>query len=75
LRVAVPAQNRSARVYDVLIQCSSTGRLVPTGLAIDPEEENSLPAEPKTLPVCEACGRPHGWSRWNAILAAPPRKS
>jgi hypothetical protein len=73
--VAVPAQAWSARVYDVLIQCSSTGRLVPTGLVIDPEEENSLPAEPRTLPVCEACGRTHGWSRWNAILAAAARNT
>jgi hypothetical protein len=62
-------------MYDVLIQCSSTGRLVPTGLVVDPERPNSVPAEPKTLRACEACGRPHGWSRWTAILAAASRNA
>jgi hypothetical protein len=60
-------------MYDVLIQCSSTGRLVSTGLVVDPEKANALTAEPKTLPSCGACGQPHGWSRWNAILAAASR--
>ena len=60
-------------MYDVLIQCSSTGRLVAIGLVVDPEKANSLPAEPKTLLACGACGQPHGWSRWNAILAAASR--
>ena len=60
-------------MYDVLIQCSSTGRLVPTGHVVDPEKANALPAELKTLAACVACGRPHGWSRWNAILAAASR--
>lgn len=60
-------------MYDVLIQCSSTGRLVPTGLTVDPEQSHALPAQPTTLPVCEACGRPHDWSRWSAILTSSAR--
>jgi hypothetical protein len=60
-------------MYDVLIQCHSTGRLVPTGLSVDPEKANALPAEPTMLPVCEACGDAHGWSKWSAILAAAAR--
>jgi hypothetical protein len=60
-------------MYDVLIQCSSTGRLVPTGLMIDPEQSSELPAAPTRLPVCEACGHPHDWSRWNAILTSSSR--
>ena len=60
-------------MYDVLIQCSSTGRLVPTGLIIDPEKSNALPSEQATLPRCKACGRSHDWSRWSAILTAVAR--
>ena len=56
-------------MYDVLIQCSSTLRLVPTGLLIDPEQANTLPVERTTLERCDACGRSHDWSRWSAILA------
>ena len=60
-------------MYDVLIQCSSTGRLVPTGRMVDPEASNALPAQPTTLAVCEACGHAHDWSRWSAILASSSR--
>jgi hypothetical protein len=60
-------------MYDVMIHCLKTGRLVPTGVKTDPKSFESLPAIPTTLERCPACGKAHMWSRLNAMLKAPER--
>jgi hypothetical protein len=57
-------------MYDVVIECNRTGRLVSTGLVVDPEKGNALPSGRTELSRCQACGHAHGWSRWTAILTA-----
>jgi hypothetical protein len=57
-------------VYDVVIECNQTGRLVSTGVSVDPEKVHALPSEKTVLTRCQACGHAHGWSRWTAILTA-----
>ena len=57
-------------MYDVVIECNETGRLVSTGVSVDPEKNNTLPSQPIRLPRCKACGQAHDWSRWSAILTA-----
>ena len=57
-------------MYDVVIECNQTGRLVSTGMIVDPEKANALPSDKTELTCCQACGHSHGWSRWTAILTA-----
>jgi hypothetical protein len=57
-------------MYDVVIECDRTGRLVSTGVTVDPEKANALPSASTALARCTACGHSHAWSRWTAILTA-----
>jgi hypothetical protein len=57
-------------MYDVVIECNQTGRLVSTGVIVDPAKDNALPTTQTELSRCQACGHPHAWSRWTAILTA-----
>jgi hypothetical protein len=60
-------------MYDVMIHCLNTGRLVPTGVRTDEKSFEALPAIPTRLERCPACGKSHMWSKPNAILKAPER--
>ena len=60
-------------MYDVMVHCSKTGALVPTGVKTDPKSFESLPEIPTTLERCPACGKSHGWSKLNAMLKAPEK--
>jgi hypothetical protein len=55
-------------MYDVMIHCLHTGRLVPTGVKTDEVSFEKLPEVPATLNVCPACGSSHVWSRKSAML-------
>lgn len=51
----------------VLISCSITGRLVPTGVEVEGEEE--LDTEGHVLLGCPDCGGDHQWGLVDAALA------
>ena len=55
----------------VLISCPISGRLVPTG--IEAESEDELDMEGHVLLACPDCGADHRWSRMDAVLAVEAR--
>lgn len=55
-------------MYDVMIHCLHTGRLVPTGIKTDEVSFESLPEVLTILKVCPACRGSHAWSKKSAML-------
>lgn len=55
-------------MYDVMIHCLRTGRLVSTGVRTDEVSFESLPDVPATLKICPACDSSHVWSKNSAML-------
>lgn len=55
-------------MYDVMIHCLRSGRLVPTGVRTDEVSFESLPDVPSLLKPCPACDSSHVWSKRSAML-------
>jgi hypothetical protein len=52
----------------ILIRCPTTQELIPVGINIDKESFDQLPNVAAHPVVCPLCGKPHAWSREDAIL-------
>jgi hypothetical protein len=53
---------------NVVIKCPTTGQIVPTGLAMDPDTFRNAILEGNGLGNCPACGGNHVWSKSDAFL-------
>ncbi|HEY8082783.1 MAG TPA: hypothetical protein VIE64_04400 [Solirubrobacterales bacterium] len=53
---------------NVMIKCPNTGKLVPTGIAMDAQSFASAQLSNNGLGNCPACGGGHVWSKKDAQL-------
>lgn len=51
----------------VMITCPTTGEVVPTGIAMDPESFKSSDLRSNSV-GCGACGQSHTWEKGEAFL-------
>ncbi len=56
----------------MLVQCPDTGKVISTGVDIDPFSFVNLGLSPLTVRKCPACGSTHVMSTKEAWLGEPP---
>lgn len=52
---------------DIMITCPATGKTVPTGMSMEPEEFENADLGLNTF-QCPACDEPHTWNKKDAFL-------
>jgi hypothetical protein len=65
--ITITLHTEEGPMAPVLISCPTTGRLVPTGVEADGEDE--LDADGHVLLACPDCGGNHQWGLTDAALA------
>ena len=61
-------------MHRIFIKCPTTGKLINTGFAMDPDIFTASPIE--ATPVeCPACRQKHAWTKKDALFESDRQKS
>jgi len=61
-------------VNRIVIKCPTTGKMIYTGFAMDPQTFEASPIEEMDPIVCPACHQTHKWSKKDARFERDPNE-